>query len=507
MDYLKRNKAFLVKKWAAKVKEDNHLYDTLLNSNLRNLASKVFDGICYAIENNDSEVNKYIQHLIRPHKFQGFSLTDTQKLFNEFRYILLPIILKKCNGSRLSEAIIRANRAIDSIIFHLGDCFQESYEHQKDTKSHVSGPEIEVQKRTRELEESRKNYHILLEEMSDGCFVNQEGRIVFANKTFCEMHGYKLEELIGKPCVELIAEEYREMVIERSRKQIRGEIPAERYVYYRRDKYGRCFPTENKVKRIEYNGKPAILGLCSDITERVQMEERLRQKDRLALIGKLTTSIAHEIKNPLSAIKVNIQLLLDNLKLQGNDLRRLQIANEQVCHLENIMSQILNFAKPIKLNYTITNVIELIDHAVEIIEEKLKEKDISLVKKISTNLPVIMVDKEKMIEVIVNVLTNAIEAIDKNSDYKRIEFEAKAEMFESRRCVRLSIADSGIGIDLEDKDKIFDPFFTKGKKGGVGLGLSLVKKIIDAHHGQIQVRSEKGHGTCFDLIIPTQISQ
>ncbi len=82
-------KAFLVKKWAAKVKEDNHLHDTLLNGNFRNLASKVFDGICYAIENNDSEVNKYIQHLIRPHKFQGLSLTDTQKLFNEFRYLSL----------------------------------------------------------------------------------------------------------------------------------------------------------------------------------------------------------------------------------------------------------------------------------------------------------------------------------------------------------------------------------------------------------------------------------
>ena len=289
-------------------------------------------------------------------------------------------------------------------------------------------------------------------------------------------------------------------------KQLKGKIPAEQYIYCRQNKKGERFPTENKVKLIEYNGKPAVLGLCSDITERLEMEEKIKQKDRLALIGRLTTSIAHEIRNPLSAVKVNVQLLLDNLNLEGNNLRRLQIANEQLIQLESIISQILEFAKPVKIEYSLTSIYELVEQAIELFEDKISKKNILLIKRLDKGLPNIMVDKEKMLQAITNVLTNAIEAFDTNSKQKKIKFEAKEKHYHSKRNIKLSIIDNGIGIELEDKKNIFEPFFTKGKKSGVGLGLSIVKKIIDAHHGHISVKSEKNRGSCFNFIIPVDIS-
>jgi signal transduction histidine kinase len=303
----------------------------------------------------------------------------------------------------------------------------------------------------------------------------------------------------------LIAEDSRSVVMEHFKKQIKGEIPYHHYVYCRQDKQGQHFPTENKVKLIQYNGESAVLGLCSDITERIEMEKKIRQQDRLAIIGKLTTSIAHEIRNPLSAIKVNVELLLEKLNLEGYNLRRLQIASEQLTRLESVISQMLEFAKPLKLNYSLTGLHEIIDDSIKLLEQRIKENNVSLVKRLDPALPVIMVDKERMLQAVDNVLRNALEALDNDTKHKRIELESKQEIYHSKEYVKLSIADNGVGISPEEKRNIFEPFFTNGKKDGVGLGLPIVKKIVDTHHGHIQVESERGEGTSFNLFIPIDI--
>jgi signal transduction histidine kinase len=118
-----------------------------------------------------------------------------------------------------------------------------------------------------------------------------------------------------------------------------------------------------------------------------------------------------------------------------------------------------------------------------------------------------MIDRGKMLEAVANVLRNAIEAFGDQRSEKTIEFRAKTLIHHARNYLKLSIVDTGVGIDPEDKRAIFEPFFTKGKKGGIGLGLSIVKKIIDAHNGRIQVKSEQGNGTSFNIMIPVDISQ
>jgi PAS domain S-box-containing protein len=504
--YLKQERSSLVQAWIKKFNETTSGYQKINLDQLTGSTSEAFDAFCDTIENDDFNLMEaYLERMTKDGKFKGISFAETQQAFRNVTYILFPILTKRYHGDNLLAILIRVNHVIDMIIFYLNRYFQES--HAQKLKNYANKLEEEVKKRTLELEESRSNYQILFEEISDGCFVNQGGRIVFANKAFCEMHAYERKELIGKKCEKLIADDSRDSVMERFYQHLKGLIPFETYIYCRQDRNGQSFPTENRVKLIKYHGKPAVLGLCIDIAERLEMEQKIKQKDRLALIGRLSTSIAHEIRNPLSAIQVNIQILMDRLKLEGNDLRRLQIAHEQSIQLENIVSQMMDFAKPIKLNYNMTSIHGLIDQSVDVFEDRINEKNISLFKKFDPTLPDIMVDKEKMIEAISNVLINAIEAFDGTKKDKSIEFKAKTTTYHGKECLRLSIIDNGVGIHPDDKKNIFEPFFTKGKKGGVGLGLSIVKKILDAHNGHIQIRNEEMNKIDFSLIIPVEISQ
>ena len=504
--YLKQEKPSLVRAWIEKFNETTSGYYKKNLDQLVGSTSAAFDALCDTIENNDfNPMKAYLERMTKDGKFKGISFAETQQAFRNIIYILFPTLTKRYHGDNLLTVLTRINHVIDMIIFYLSRYFQES--HAQKLKNYANELEEEVKKRTTQLEESRSNYQILFEEISDGCFVNQGGRIVFANKSFCEMHGYDRDELIGKKCAKLIAEDSRDFVMKRFYQHLKGIVPFETYIYCRQEKDGQRFPTENRVKLIKYNGKPAVLGLCTDITERLEMEQKIKQKDRLALIGRLSTSIAHEIRNPLSAIKVNIQILMDRLKLEGNDLRRLEIAHEQSIQLENIVSQMMDFAKPIKLNYSMTRIEELVDQAIDVFEDRIKQKNISLSKKLDSTLPNIMVDREKMIEAISNVLINAIEAFNGAKKDKIIEFKAKTTTYHGKKYLRLSVIDNGMGIHPDDKKNIFEPFFTKGKKGGVGLGLPIVKKIVDVHKGHIQIKSEEMKRTDFSLIMPVEISQ
>ena len=195
------------------------------------------------------------------------------------------------------------------------------------------------------------------------------------------------------------------------------------------------------------------------------------------------------------------------MNLEGNDLRIVQIAHEQSIQLENTVSQMMDFAKPIKLDYALTSVEEVIDQAIELLEGKIQKTDVSIVKNLDVGLPDVMVDKEKILEAMTNLLRNALEAFDGVGRQREIEFKAETKMLHAKRHLKLSIIDNGIGISSKDKKNIFEPFFTKGKKEGIGLGLSIVKKIIDAHNGRIQIKSEENKETCFNIMVPVDISQ
>jgi PAS domain S-box-containing protein len=504
--YIKENRQHLTEELIGIYKSSSRTGLDITIEQYSQIACRMIDVFCETLENNNfQQFERFTENLVESKNGDEISISDAQFIIFSVRNSLLTNLGHNCHSEDPIRVFFQVNQVFDKSISHLWGYSQRKQ--AQNCSNYAARLEKKIQKRTCELEESKSNYQILFEKINDGCFVNQNGRIVFANKTFCEMHAYERSEMIGMECQKLISEDSREMVMQRFYQHLKGKNRFDTFIYCRQDKNGRRIPTENRIKLIKYQGRPAVLGLSTDITERIEMEEKIKQKDRLALIGRLTTSIAHEIRNPLSAIKVNIELLLENLNLDGNDLRRLQIAQEQSTLLENILSEILKFAKPIKLDYSMTDVGKLIEYTMDLFEEKINRKNIRIRRSMDADVDYIMADRARIIEAVANVFKNAIEAFD-NDDPKEkfIEISTQNLMVDSKQHLRLSIMDNGKGIKAKDRKKMFEPFVTIGKKGGVGLGLPIVRRIIDAHNGYFDIKSEVGEGTSFSFIIPTEIT-
>ena len=506
LNRLETSKDSIASNWAYQVSQISPSYEKIDIEELERSANKAFDTFLEIIRRNDfGPVDQYIEWLTRTRPRQGISFTELQQAFTLLRYIMLDIICENMADNHFQEMITRVSQAIDWIVFRFSLYFKEL--HEQELKDYAVWLEDEVRKQNRELEESRRNYQVLFDEISDGCFVWQNGRIILANKGFCEMHSCSEQDVLGARYDSFVADDFIDMVSQRFSDVLAGEPPADCFIFFRRDKSGRRppSPTEVKSKQIIFGGSPAVLVLCSDITKRLEMEEKLRQQDRFAIIGSLTTSIAHEIRNPLSAIKVNTQILLDRLSPSKNDRRRLEISYEQLSHLEKTISQMLDYSKPIRVNYTICDIHQTVDYALELVKVKLDKHQIEVVKDYSFSLPHVMVDREKIVAALLNILNNSVDALSENTGQRRVTIRSDRDCSTGRNYIRLTITDNGAGIAAEDRQAIFEPFFTKGKADGIGLGLSIVKKIIQAHRGEILAENGPDKGTSFVLLMPINV--
>jgi PAS domain S-box-containing protein len=448
------------------------------------------------VNNDYSQIDGHIEWITGLRLQGGFSLSEVQQAYELYRTVLLPILLEELDPPDLSPVLARLNYCLFYTITRFSNYFQATHESQ--IRQYARNLEKEVEERTKELSESEAKYRILVEEINDGYFVNQDGRIAFANRAFCEMHGYAPAEIIGREYTEFVAHESLSDVKRLHEKRVSGEEAEILYTYFRLHRNGTSRPTENKVKLISYEGRKAVAGICRDITERIEMEKRIRESERLAHIGQLTTSLAHEIRNPLSSIKMNVQILSKNLKLDGNDGRRGQIIGREVSRLERILTEMLDFAKPLRLNREPASLNEIVDSALDVLEEKIKEKGLTVSRYRSKAIPSLLLDRDKIEQAIINMLLNSIEALAKG--YRiRVVTRHPAE---NEGQVSVDVSDNGPGIQLEDYPYLFDPFFSSKKKG-TGLGLYNVKKIAEAHGGDISVLPVRGNGTHFRLTFPT----
>jgi len=248
-----------------------------------------------------------------------------------------------------------------------------------------------------------------------------------------------------------------------------------------------------------YQGRLAVAGICRDITKRMEMEKQIRESENLAHIGQLATSLAHEIRNPLSSIKMNIQILLKKVNFDGNDKRRMEIMSSEISRLEKILAEMLDFAKPLRLYLEPTLINNIIDKCLDIIDVKIKEKNILVKKKYSKRIPKVMLDRDKLEQAIINVLLNSVEALSIGGE---IRIQSKIETANGN-LIGIEISDNGFGICKEDLPYVFDPFFSNKKKG-TGLGLSNAKKILEAHGGIVSIAAGKQKGTKCTLLIPVR---
>jgi two-component system, NtrC family, sensor histidine kinase HydH len=260
------------------------------------------------------------------------------------------------------------------------------------------------------------------------------------------------------------------------------------------------FVTENRRQVWRYQKLAETLAETNRRLEQAQADAR--RSERLAALGQLSAGLAHEIRNPLGVIKGSAETL--SKKLPSSDPLAAELAgyiSSEVNRLNALVSRFLDFARPLRLERRPAEIPALVDRALKSAHDRWPDAKIEVERTYSPNLAPVPVDAELCEQVFTNLAHNAYEAMSEQGGKLRVK--VVAAQADGRRGAEVSFEDSGSGIAADVREQIFNPFFTT-KKEGVGLGLSIVSKIVDEHRGTIQVTSEPGRGACFRVFLPAE---
>lgn len=229
-------------------------------------------------------------------------------------------------------------------------------------------------------------------------------------------------------------------------------------------------------------------------------EDRVARSEEFAFLGALAAGLAHEIRNPLSTMTVNLQLLQEDFQQsttpQGQRAnRKIEILLQETRRLEHILNDFMRFAG--RLHFTIEDqdLSELMEEVLDFLEADLRKNNVRVVRRLGRGLPLVSIDRNLFRQAVLNILINARQAMPSGGELSVRTYAADG------REVGLEIADTGIGIEAQELDRIFTVFYST-KKDGTGLGLPIAKRIIEELDGHIDVRSEPARGTVFTILLP-----
>ncbi len=241
--------------------------------------------------------------------------------------------------------------------------------------------------------------------------------------------------------------------------------------------------------------QPQVVVVLNNLTSVPVFEQNMRRLDRLASLGTLSASMAHEIKNGLVAIKTFIDLLMQ----RGQDTELTEVVGRELQRINAIVTQMMRFAAPKKTAFATVHVHELLDHSLRLLHHQIAGKLISLQRRYQARTDMVRGDDVQLQQAFMNLLLNALEAMDAKG-----ALTVATETLEGKRgarLMRIHIQDTGVGIARDKLERLFEPFFTT-KKSGTGLGLAISQRIAQEHRGTIQAQSEVNRGSTFSLSLP-----
>lgn len=260
------------------------------------------------------------------------------------------------------------------------------------------------------------------------------------------------------------------------------------------------FVMESRLQAERYRQVAEQLRETNKRLEQAQAEAR--RSERLAALGQLSAGLAHEIRNPLGVIKGSAETLGRKLPTADPVARELaEYISSEVNRLNSLVSRFLSFAKPLELKKQPEDISQIVEHALKAAQEHWPDSRVLVERAYSGELPVIPADAELAEQVFKNLVFNAYEAMEPASGKLRVE--VSKEFSDGRRGVEIAFSDTGPGVPQELREQIFNPFFTT-KSNGVGLGLSIVSKIVDDHGGWIRVEPGSEGGACFRVFLPAE---
>jgi len=363
----------------------------------------------------------------------------------------------------------------------------------------------------KDLLESEEKYRLLIENANDAIFIAQDGIVKFPNPRTLETVGYSAEELAKIPFINLIHPEDRDMVIDRHIRRLEGEDLPSTYSFRVINKEGEQLWGQLSTVRIDWEGRPATLNFLRDITRQKRLEAQLGQSQKMEAIGTLAGGIAHEFNNILGIIIGNTELAIDDVPEWNPANECLKEIRTASLRAKDVVRHILSFARKSHIERKPIQIAQIIKDSLKLMRASIPTT-IDIRQSILCNYDTVLADPTQINQVLMNLCTNAAHAMREEGGVLEVKLQdvkldedmvAQYEELTPGRYVRLTVRDTGQGIDPEIMDRIFDPFFTtKGLAEGTGMGLSVVHGIVKSHDGAIRVKSEPGHGTIIEVLLP-----
>ena len=366
----------------------------------------------------------------------------------------------------------------------------------KEYAESLSNEIYELNRLRKDIEELYNYLQSILDSSPDRIFaLSPDGIVNYVSQSSDVDDGSTSRQMEGRHFTEFVVAEYREFMMEKWEEIKKGiHKPFEIEVTAKDGSKRNLLITSGPIK-----GTDRYLLVQRDITEFKNLEKKFYESQKLAAVGQLSAGIAHEVRNPLSSIKMSLRILEKRLNPIGNDFRRFKIAEKEVEHLEKIVNDILIYAKPAEPEIKPADINSFLESSLLMVEKELSEKKINVQFHNDPDIPLINLDSAMLRQAFLNIYLNAIDAMENGGSLK-----IKTKFVQNgHKHILIEIEDNGYGIEVEDMPHLFNPFFTR-KKYGTGLGLTQVKKFIDLHHGNIEILSKKGEGTRVMVTLPLE---
>jgi two-component system, sporulation sensor kinase E len=370
-------------------------------------------------------------------------------------------------------------------------CKKHSYDNYTITIFRDISEKYQMEK---DLQDSEKKFRRIFEDSIDGLILwNDQFEIVDINGAAEVIFGLSKDRLKGRLINELFIHHGKNQeILDHIRKVIEYGKHTASIAFELKDGQKSYFDYSSKWHIFE----GVNLTVIQDVSEKVSMQEQLRKSDRLNVIGELAAGIAHEIRNPMTALKGFIQLLESSIKLEHS--MYYQVITSELARIDSIINEFLILAKPQAIRYQEKDVNQILKETVDLLNAQAVLYNVQFCTNYDKSIPLVYCEANQLKKVFVNIIKNAIEVMPDGGI-----ITVSTDCLKDRQ-VHISIQDEGMGIPKERIKKLGEPFYTT-KERGTGLGLMVSYKIIEEHQGTIEIESEEGKGTKFHIYLPLDL--
>jgi len=490
LEFLKRYESAISEAWSQQIIKN--INGRLSESQVRTFVDSIIATVIEQIENRDYVLaDQFLIDIYTLFVEEHLNLLEISQLFSQGRYSILEIIEKK-NETNFDPITMLSSvdQVIEQLYARYGMLHQDAQmkEVQRDRDRLASKLELN----------QRYLKSILHSSDSAIMVVDNNEKFISWNKGAERIFGYTEEEILGKASSFLLPDgkKYSDE-LDQIKELTKNSHSTNFLETERKTKDGRILSVKLSVSKLpssdgKYTGRSIII---KDFTEFKKLQAQIDQSEKLAVIGQLAAGVAHEIGNPLASISSLVQIL--QRKCEDSFLNeQLVHIKENIDRISKIVRELVDFSRPPSYELAIQDISDIIKTALGIVKYDKRVQNVKFENEIHPNMPTVNIAADQMLQVFINILINALDAIKGNG-------VISVKSYFDNKNIFIEISDDGIGMDKSILDKIFDPFFTTKEVGkGTGLGLSVSYGIIKKFKGEIEVQSIPEKGSTFKIILP-----